>query len=173
MLVAEPPYRHRTYHEVLWKCFPKERLLQTLQHGLHFHADLTQWSLGWKFRDLGNLALGQNLPSTLETARAVPGAWCSSAWPHNPCSQLLTTFSSPCKKRKREFLNLFQKNCIRLIGILSKGPPSGSPAHLSRRGLCQLLPVILMGPFFRASELLLSGPDKLAFYSKLHARSAR
>lgn len=67
VLVAESPCRHCTYHEVLWKCFPRERLLQTLWHGLHFHADLNQRPLGWKVRDLGNLALGQNLPLTLET----------------------------------------------------------------------------------------------------------
>lgn len=69
VLVAEPPCRHRTYHEVLWKCFPRERLLQTLWHGLHFHADLDQRSLGWKVRDLGILALGQTLSLTLETSQ--------------------------------------------------------------------------------------------------------
>lgn len=65
----------------------------------HFHADLTQRPLGWKApRDLGNLAPGQSL--TLETSQAQfwHVGWCSSLWSHRPCTQLLSTFSPPCKK---------------------------------------------------------------------------
>lgn len=96
VLLAEPPCRHCTYHEVLWKCFPRERLLQTLCHGLHFHADLTQRPLGWKARDLGNLALGQNLSLTLETSQ-VPGAGAAA------CGH--TQFHLLAKKKKK-----FEKN---------------------------------------------------------------
>lgn len=77
-----------TARSTRWKCFPRDRLLQTLWHGLHFHADLTQRFHGWKAWDLGNLALGQDLSWTLETSQVQLWhvSWCSSMWPHSPCT---------------------------------------------------------------------------------------
>lgn len=134
VLVAEPPCRPCTYHEVLWKCFPRERLLQALWHGLHFHADLTPRPLGWKARDLGNLALGQHLSLTLGN---IPGAILARGLVQQHVatqplhSAALHVFTSLQKNTIIFFF--FKTKSLRLTAVLSQEPLSSSPARLLGR----------------------------------------
>jgi len=140
MQVVEPPCRHHTYHEVLWKCFPREGLLRTLQCGLRFHADLA-----WKIKDLGNLALGQNLPSTLETSQVQPSCGLClglllqlsrSAWSRSPLSQLLSRFFTLLQEKKK-IKDIFSKSFLNkmLRNIKQRAPEKLSCTFLQAGAL--------------------------------------
>lgn len=124
--------------------------MQTLQHGLHLHADLIQWSLGWKMRDVGNVALGLGFTMNLgaAVARSVPGAGASALG----CTTLQTASVqtlTPFNKRTNKFF-FFNKMHQADTNIKHRAPEKLVYTFLK---LCQLLPPILMGPFFWASEL--------------------